>query len=119
MRKTSFLTSVKRGTSCPKEGEEGGEVIRAMPERKHLFLWEVFPYSPANYFCLQLNDHHHQAVLPSFEMNDSGMGNVTVKSLGENAIFLFDKFIGKALIIRTVCIYQSARVKFGSTSRVG
>ena len=27
----------KRCTSCPKEGE-GGEVIRAMPERKHLFL---------------------------------------------------------------------------------
>ena len=33
----------KRCTSCPKEGEGGGEVIRAMPERKHLFVKEVFP----------------------------------------------------------------------------
>ena len=32
----------KRCTSCPKEGE-GGEVIWAMPERKHSFLNEVFP----------------------------------------------------------------------------
>ena len=32
----------KRCTSCPKEGE-GGEVIWAMPERKHSFLHEVFP----------------------------------------------------------------------------
>ena len=31
----------KRCTSCPKEG--GGEVIWAMPERKHSFLHEVFP----------------------------------------------------------------------------
>ena len=36
------------------------------------------------------------AVLPSFEINDSGIQNVTVKSLGENAILLFDTFIGKA-----------------------
>ena len=33
----------KRCTSCPKEGEGGGEVIWAMPERKHSFLNEVFP----------------------------------------------------------------------------
>ena len=34
----------KRCTSCPKEGEGGGgEVIWAMPERKHSFLKEVFP----------------------------------------------------------------------------
>ena len=33
----------KRCTSCPKEGEGGGEVIRAMPERKHSFFQEVFP----------------------------------------------------------------------------
>ena len=31
----------KRCTSCPKWG--GGEVIRAMPERKHSFFKEVFP----------------------------------------------------------------------------
>ena len=35
----------KRCTSCPKEGgEREREVIRAMPERKHSFLQEVFPY---------------------------------------------------------------------------
>ena len=27
------------------ERRGGGEVIRAMPERKHLFFREVFPYS--------------------------------------------------------------------------
>ena len=43
-RKTSVLTSEKRCTSCPKWGEGGGEVIRAMPKRKHSFLKEVFPY---------------------------------------------------------------------------
>ena len=36
----------KRCTSCPKEGEGGGGgEIWAMPERKHLFLKEVFPNS--------------------------------------------------------------------------
>ena len=45
--KTSFLTSKKRGTTCPNWGEGGvgwgggggggGEVISAMPERKHFF----------------------------------------------------------------------------------
>ena len=33
----------KRCTSCPKWGEGGGEVIWAMPERKHSFFKEVFP----------------------------------------------------------------------------
>ena len=42
-RKTLFLTSEKRGTSCPNWGEGGGEVIRAMPERKHSLFCEVFP----------------------------------------------------------------------------
>ena len=39
---TFIFDGRKRCTSCPKEGE-GGEVIRAMPERKHSFLKEVFP----------------------------------------------------------------------------
>ena len=43
---TFIFDGRKRCTSCPKEGEgEGGEVIWAMPERKHSFLKEVFPYS--------------------------------------------------------------------------
>ena len=37
-----ILDGRKRCTSCPKEGG-GGEVIRAMPERKHFFLQEGFP----------------------------------------------------------------------------
>ena len=40
---TFIFDGRKRCTSCPKEGE-GGEVIWAMPERKHSFLKEVFPY---------------------------------------------------------------------------
>ena len=39
---TFIFDGRKRCTSCPKEGE-GGEVIWAMPERKHSFLKEVFP----------------------------------------------------------------------------
>ena len=31
------MTSKKSGTSCPNWGEGGGEVIWAMPERKHFF----------------------------------------------------------------------------------
>ena len=39
-----FLTAEKDVQVARKKGRgEGGEVIRAMPERKHLFLKEVFP----------------------------------------------------------------------------
>ena len=44
---TFIFDGRKRCTSCPKEGEGG--VIWAMPERKHLFLKEVFPKT--NAFC--------------------------------------------------------------------
>ena len=44
--KSTFLTFEKSCTSCPNWGEGGGgEVIWAMPERKHSFFQEVFPYS--------------------------------------------------------------------------
>ena len=32
--------------------ERGGGVIRAMPERKHSFFWEVFPYIWRHVFIL-------------------------------------------------------------------
>ena len=41
---TFIFDGRKRCTSCPKEGEGGGEVFRAMPEIKHSFFQEVFPY---------------------------------------------------------------------------
>ena len=43
-RKTLFLTSEKDVQVARNGGRGGGEVIRAMPERKHSFLKEVFPY---------------------------------------------------------------------------
>ena len=33
----------KKMYKLPEKGGGGGEVIRAMPERKHSFLQEVFP----------------------------------------------------------------------------
>ena len=51
MRNTSFLTSEKGGPSCPKWGG-GGELIWAMPESKHSFFREVFPYL-TNFFILR------------------------------------------------------------------
>ena len=38
-----FLTA-KKDVQVARNGGRGGEVIRAMPERKHSFLNEVFPY---------------------------------------------------------------------------
>ena len=51
-RKTSFLTFEKKRYKLPKMG--GGELIRAMHERKHFFLHEVFPYQ---YCCNSQHGH--------------------------------------------------------------
>ena len=40
-------------------GGGGGEVIRAMPERKHSFLQEWFPYVDGNMFWLILIAFEH------------------------------------------------------------
>ena len=50
----------------PERGGGGGGGIRAMPERKHSFLKEVFPYRPRlqfNYF-IQTHKQHLLAATP-------------------------------------------------------
>ena len=53
--KIGIFDDQKRGTSCPKWGEGGEEVIRAMHKRKHSFFQEVFPYQ-CDYASIQAGD---------------------------------------------------------------
>ena len=53
--KIGIFDDQKRGTSCPKWGEGGEEVIQAMPERKYSFFQEVFPYQ-CDYASIQAGD---------------------------------------------------------------
>ena len=48
-----FLTAEKNVQAARNGGRGGGEVIRAMPERKHSFLKEVFPKGLFTYYVSQ------------------------------------------------------------------
>ena len=68
----------KRCTSCPKEGEGGeGEVIRAMPERKHLFLYEVFPNT---YNCMGARTGSLQRIKEDSSLKSSSLTTLATGS---------------------------------------
>ena len=51
------MTAEKDVQVARKKGRGGGEVIWAMPERKHSFLNEVFPYVAKTLVHIQIVGH--------------------------------------------------------------
>ena len=82
----------KRCTSCPKEGEEGGgggEVIWAMPERKHSFLHEVFPNVGSIIVDLQL--YRNKSTVVQISLREPGTG---IFDMAQNSTVNTPKILG-------------------------
>ena len=63
------MTAEKDVQVARKKGRVGGEVIWAMPERKHSFLKEVFPYGANNFSFFNIVQMTFDPPLPSLVFN--------------------------------------------------